>query len=144
MTTPHTPWHLWVVGTVTLLWNAVGALDYVMTQTRNASYMSDFTPAQLDYFYGFPAWAVAAWALAVWGGVAGSLLLLFRSRHAVAVLTISFFAMLLTTIHNYLLSDGLAVMGATAFAIVFSAAIFLVALGLVLYARAMRNRGVLR
>ena len=139
----RTPWHLWVVGVVTLLWNAVGAMDYVMTQTRNEAYMSAFTPAQLEYFYGFPAWVVAAWALAVWGGVVGSLLLLFRTRHALTVLVVSFVAMVVTTVHNFLLSNGLEVMGDSAAGLAFSAVIFLVALLLVVYARAMRARGVI-
>ena len=37
----ETPWHLWVVGVVGLLWSAMGAMDFVMTQTRNESYLSD-------------------------------------------------------------------------------------------------------
>jgi len=67
------PWHLWVIGVIALLWNAVGAFDYVMTKTKNAAYMSAFTPEQLAFFYGFPAWVIAAWAIAVWGGVFGAL-----------------------------------------------------------------------
>ena len=54
------PWHLWLVGILGLLWNLVGAYDYLMTQTQNVSYMSQFTPEQLEYFYGFPTWVVAA------------------------------------------------------------------------------------
>ena len=54
------PWHLWVVGVVALLLSAMGALDYVMTQTKNDSYMSNFTPERLEFFYGFPAWVVVA------------------------------------------------------------------------------------
>ena len=49
----YTPWHLWVVGVVGLLWSAMGALDYVMTQTKNKSYMSNFTPEQLEFFMDF-------------------------------------------------------------------------------------------
>jgi len=30
--TVATPWHVWVVGIVALLWNAMGALDYTMTE----------------------------------------------------------------------------------------------------------------
>ena len=55
--------HLWIVGTVTLLWNVVGAFDYVLTETRNESYMGAFTPEQLEFFYGFPTWVVAFWAI---------------------------------------------------------------------------------
>ena len=135
------PRHLRIVGVVTLLWNGVGAFDYLMTQTKNEAYMSAFTPEQLDYFYGFPAWVVAAWALAVWGGVLGSLLLLLRKKLAVPVFLVSLVSMVATTIYNFVLTDGMAVMGGEGAA--FSAVIFVVALGLWLYARAMRGRGVL-
>ncbi len=49
-----TPWHLRVVGTVSLLWNSFGALDFTMTETRNAAYLKAFTAEQLAYFSGFP------------------------------------------------------------------------------------------
>jgi hypothetical protein len=139
---PRAPWHLWVVGVLTLLWNAIGAFDYLMTQTQNEAYMGQFTPEQLEFFYGFPAWLVAFWALAVWGGVLGSLLLLLRKRWAFEVLVVSFFSMLITTVHNYVIEEGMAVMGGVG-PVIFSVIIFLVALGLVFYARAMRDRGVL-
>lgn len=135
------PWHLWLVGILGLLWNSMGAYDYLMTQTRNDPYMSQFTPEQLDFFYGLPGWVTASWALAVWGGVLGVLLLLLRKPVAVHVLLGSFLAMIVTSVHNFLLSDGMEVMGA--FGVVFSVLIFGVALGLWLYARGMARRGVL-
>ncbi len=135
------PWHLWLVGILAVLWNLVGAFDYVMTQTRNESYMAEFTPEQLEFFYGFPFWVVTFWALAVWGGLLGAILLLLRKRLAVNVLLLSFVSMVITSIHNFLLADGLAIMGGTG--VVFSVFIFAVALGLWLYARGMAERGVL-
>ena len=54
---------------------------------------------------------------------------------------VSLLAMVLTSIHNFFLSDGLAVMGGAAVA--FSGLIFAIALGLWLYARAMATKGVL-
>ena len=137
------PTHLWLVGGLALLWNAFGALDFVMTQTRNETYMGQFSPEQLDYFYGFPAWVVATWALATWGGVLGCVLLLLRKRWAVPVFGASLVCMLLTTVHNYVLTNGLEVAGGV-FPIVFSALIFVVAAMLLVYARRMRDQGVLR
>ena len=29
-------WHFWVIAIASLVWNAFGAFDYVMTNTRNA------------------------------------------------------------------------------------------------------------
>ncbi len=137
-----TPWHLWVIGVVALVWSAMGAMDYVMTQTRNEAYTSSFTPEQLSFFYGIPSWAVATWAIAVWGGVFGALLLLIRRRHAVWVFLASLIAMVITTFQNYVLSNGMEIMG-DAFSLGFTAAIFLFALAFFLYARAMHKRKIL-
>ena len=120
----------------------MGALDYVMTQTKNDSYMSNFTPEQLEFFYGFPAWVVVAWAIAVWGGVLGSLLLLFRKSVAVWFYLASLICMVFTAIHNYALSNGMEVLGDT-FTLVFTALIFLIAVALYFYSRTMRNREIL-
>jgi hypothetical protein len=141
--TVATPWHVWVVGVVALLWNAMGAFDYTMTETRNASYMKDFTPEQLTYFYSFPKWVIATWALSVWGGVLGSVALLLRRRWAFLVFAVSLATMAITFVHNFLLTDGLAVMGGAG-ALVFAAAIVAVGLALVVYSRWLVRRGVLR
>ena len=137
-----TPGHFWAVGLVALLWNLIGALDYTATQLRIESYMGQFTPEQLEYFYGFPSWAVACWAIAVWGSLLGSILMLLRQRLAVPVFGIAIVAMALTTVQNYLLSEGLRIMGSGA--AVFSAVIWFIALFLFFYSRAMATRGVLR
>jgi len=142
LSTNKAPLHLWIVGAVTLLWNAVGAIDYVAMQLRIAPYMSRFTPEQLEYFDGFPAWTVAAWALGVWGSLLGSLFLLLRRRWAVWLFGIAIVGLAVTTLHNFVLTDGAAVMGPEA--AVFSAVIWVIALFLFFYARAMAKRGVLR
>jgi ABC-type xylose transport system permease subunit len=140
--TRRAPRQLWVVGTIALLWNAIGAFDYLMTQTRNPSYMSAFPPEQLAWFYGLPAWVVAAWATAVWGGVLGSLLLLLRKRLAVPVFLVSLVAMVITTFQNWVLANAAEIFPDT-FSRVFSVLIFAIAVGLFFYARAMSKRGVL-
>lgn len=136
------PVHLWIVGVVALLWNAVGAFDYVATQLRLEGYMSQFTQEQLDYFYSFPAWAVAAWATAVWFALFGSLALLLRRRLAYLLFTVSLVAMLASTVHSFLLSDGAAMMGSGG--VVFSGLILLIGILLVWYSKTMTTRGVLR
>lgn len=139
--TTKTPRHLWIIGVVALLWNLIGAMDYLMTQTENEAYMGQFTQEQLEFFYGFPAWLVAFWALAVWGGVLGSILLLMRKKLAFPVFLVSFVCMLVTTIHNYVIAGAADIVGGSG--IFFSAVIFIVALVLVVYSRRMTNKGVL-
>ena len=136
-----TPKHLWIVGILALLWNLMGAYDYLMTETKNEAYMSKFTPEQLEFFYGFPAWLVVFWAIAVWGSVAGSVLLLMRRKSAVPVFIASFVSMIVTLIHNYGFAGAADITGATG--TIFSVIIFVVALGLILYSRNLAGKGVL-
>jgi len=118
-----------------------GAFDYLMTQTQNASYMAKFTPEQLDYFYGFPVWATAAWAIAVWGGVLGVIVLLMRRVLAERILLVSLVALVVSMI-NTATTGGFAIMGGLG-PTLFTALIFVVAVGLWLYARAMKARAVI-
>lgn len=141
---PKTPWHLWVVGVVSLLWNCVGAMDFTMTEIRSEAYLKAFTPEQLAYFNGFPLWVVFAWGVATWGSVAGSLLLLLRRRQAVPVNFAVLIGMAFTFVHNYILTDGRKVMGGGVGALVFTAVIVVIGVLLFAYARTMRRRGVLR
>lgn len=135
------PWHLWLVGTLGLLWNSVGAFDYVMTQTRHASSMRRFSPAQIESLHSFPSWLVGCWALAVWGGVLGAVLLLLKRRLAAPVLLASLLALGGTAIHNAISANGLYATGGTDQTFVLL--IFSIALGLWWYARAMEQRSVL-
>ncbi len=140
--TAKTPVHLWIVGIVTLLWNAMGAYDYLATQLKLESYMSQFTAEQLDYFYGFPAWMVAAWAIAIWASLFGSLSLLLRKAWAVWLFAAAIAGMAVSTVFNFVLSNGLEIMGTTG--AVFTAVIWVIALLVFFYARAMAGRRVLR
>ena len=137
------PWHLWVIGIVSLIWNGVGAADYVMTQIQYAPYMSQFTDEQRDYFSSFPSWVQGTWALAVWISVLGSILLLARSRYAGACFGLAIVFMAATFVHNFVLAEVRMNQIAGAEALWFSMAIVVVALGLWFYARAMRHRGIL-
>ncbi len=86
----RTPTHLWVVGLIALLWNAFGCYDYLMTESANSAYLSNFPPEMVAYSNSLPGWTVAFWALGVWGGLAGALLLLIRSHYAVWAFALSF------------------------------------------------------
>lgn len=97
----RTPWHLWVVGVLSLLWNAFGAFDYTMTKLRDPDYLAQFPPEMMPVIDAFPVWVHAAWALGVWGAVAGSVLLLLRSRYAVHAFAISIAGLAASTFHQW-------------------------------------------
>lgn len=138
----RTPWHLWVVSILGVLWNSIGLFDYFMTTTRRASFMSRFSAEQLAAISGYPIWLVVAWGLAVFGGALGALLLAARKRTAVPVLAVSLVSMAATGVHNAISARGLYATGGTGSGFVLL--IFLIALGLWVYARTMRSPGVLR
>lgn len=140
--TTKIPRHLWIVGVLAVLWNAMGAMDYTATQFRVEAYLSGYSPEQLAYFFGFPAWAVATWAIAVWSSLIGSVGLLLRKAWSVWLFGVSIVAMVITGIYNFGLSEGIEMMGTGAVA--FTAVIWIVAFSLFFYARAMAKRGVLR
>lgn len=92
------PGSFWTIAGLSLLWNAYGAFDYIMTQLDADAFMGNFSAEERAYFTGFPAWHVAFWALGVWGSVVGSVLLLARSRWAIGAFLASLVGLLVSTI----------------------------------------------
>lgn len=89
--TTKVPISYWVVSIIGLFWNAIGGLDYTMTRLRNVDYLKNAGDPYLllAWIDSFPLWAQMAWAMGVWGSVAGSLLMLVRSRHAASAFVVS-------------------------------------------------------
>jgi hypothetical protein len=139
----RTPVHLWMVAGLGTLWNGFGALDYTMTQMRNPAWMAQMTPAQQAWLDAAPAWADATWAFGVWGGLAGSLLLLARSRHAITAFILSLAGLAVNTAYQASspMPPGAMTAGAQ---LGLHLAVWAGAIALLLYALAMRRRGVLR
>ncbi|MBQ0933239.1 hypothetical protein [Ideonella alba] len=96
-----------------LLWNAVGALDFTMTQTRNASYLADFPPEMMAYIDGLPGWVHVAWGVGTWGGLIGALLMLIGRRAALWPYAASLAGSAAVFVQNHLLTQPPAGMGGT-------------------------------
>jgi hypothetical protein len=113
--TTRSPWHLWLVGVIALLFNAIGAFDYVMSMALGrGNYMADagMTPAQIAHYEAMPLWMTAVWTIGVWGAMAGSVLLLLRRKQAVPVFAVSLAAFLVSLLYTYVLTGGGAILGA--------------------------------
>ena len=145
----RTPWHLWVIGAVSLLWHLGGANDYFQTQTGKMDYLAQAgemmgvtaqTVAQ--YFESRSILFHAAWAIGIWGAVLGSVLLLLRTRFALYAFVLSFIGTVVSFAMQY--SDPMPGVEMTGFQLGMTMAIFVIELLLIFYARAMKNRGVLR
>jgi hypothetical protein len=138
-----TPVHLWIVGGVSALWNAFGAFNYWVTQTRNPAVMAQLTEEQRAFIENAPAWVDASWAFGVWGALAGSLLLLARKRNAVAAFAVSLAGLAVNTLSQLGLSETSPHLD-TAGQIALHVLIWAVAIGLLVYSLRMRARGALR
>ena len=145
----RTPWHLWAVGVISLLWNAFGANDYLQTQLGNLDYMEAVVTDMgvsaedaLAYFNGFPGWVHAFWALGVWGSVLGSVLLLLRLRYAVWAFAISLLGLAGTTL--YQVTSEQPEWATSGMSMIMSILIWSLATFLLIYAVSMKNKGVLR
>ncbi len=144
--TARTPAHLWIVGILSLLWSCIGCVDYFMSRTRNSGYLKSMMPdvdpqAMLNYIDGFPIWASIGWGLGVWLGLAGSVLLLMRSRYAVWALGLSFVGAILGL--GYQLVNPMP--GVAGFMVtVMPIIIIAIAAALFLYARSIEKKGLLR
>lgn len=100
-----TPAHLWIVGILALLWNAYGCYEYLMTETRNATFLSKLPTEWVAYWDSLPAWLTAFWALGVWGGLVGAVLVLIRSRYAVWAFALSLVGLVVDLGYQMFMTD---------------------------------------
>lgn len=142
--TVRTPWHLWAVGALALLWNGFGGYLYVMTQMQGAEFLRSMgsTQAAIDWQASMPAWMNALWAIGVWGGVLGAVLLLMRMKWAMYAFLASLLAMLVSLVASLTVFDGMEVY--TTGELIQTAVVTFLAIGFVMYSRMMARKGVLR
>ena len=138
------PWHLWLVGVIAVLFNAIGVFDFTMSMARGRKYMASagMTADQIAHYEGMPAWMTIVWGIGVIAAFAASILLLLRSRLALPTFIVSLAAFLLSLFYTYVLTDGGAIMGSEM--AIASAVIAALLLIFAWYARIMIARHVLR
>ena len=88
-----------------MLWNGLGCIDYLMTETANRTYLARMPADQIAYMHALPAWLTGMWAIGVWGGLAGSILLLMRSRQSVVLFALSFIGAVIGLGYQVFLTD---------------------------------------
>lgn len=135
----RTPSHLWLVGLLTLVFNTMGIISYLITKLGMLAEMG-LTPSQIAFMESYPAWVSAFWALGVWGAFAGSVLILLRSKWAVAAVMVALAGLAAVTFYHYAMIEMPADMQSPGLDL----AIWVVTLFLLVYARRMTAAGVLR
>ena len=134
--------HVWIVGLAATIWYGRGAYDCLMTQTRNAAYLSQLSADERAYFEAFPIWMDLLWAVEVWSGLLGALLLVARSRYAVQAFSLSLLGAAGTFSYQMIIDAPESLQDAAM--AVMPWLMILVAASLFLYALEMIRRGGLR
>ena len=144
------PWHLWVVGVVSLLWNLGGGgqnylavksatPEYYAAQGESIGVAGEVVQA---YMESYPLWANIAFGIGVWSAVLGSLLLLLRSRFAAPAFALSLAGFLAGVVYQTI--NPIPGMTSMTLYWVMNAVIGLSIIGFWYYSRRMRDNGVLR
>lgn len=92
-------WSFWVIAIVSLIWNAMGAMNFFM-QMRPET-LAPFPESHRTVIENRPAWATISFAISVFGGVLGCLLLLLRKAAAYIVFIVSFIGVIATMAHAF-------------------------------------------
>lgn len=132
------PWHLWVVGILSLLWDGSGAFTIVSAQHQAIV----LKPDEAAYYAAQAPWFVALVDIGLVTAILGGLALLMRKRPATWAFAISLVLILLGDVYE--LSMGTSRVYANNAAAFVTALIAVIAVLQLLYARAMAKQGVLR
>lgn len=141
--TIKTPWHLWVVGGLMVLWNAFPAFDFSATMISGETYLGEvagYDDEAVAYTLSLPGWLYALWFVGGWGAFIGSLLLLLKKKLAVWVLGASLLGALGTMSYTLINPDQPESLDAGMLPYV----IIIIAVALLCYAIWMKRRGILR
>lgn len=94
-----------VAGLLALIWSVAVGIDYALTNLRIETWVDRFDPARMQAIDALPIWLMAVWALATALGLAGSVLLLMRSRWASLAFAIVLGGLLAMSLYRITLPD---------------------------------------
>ena len=133
-----TPWHLWVVAALTLLWNGAGAATIVMAQ---AGSRLDMDAHEIAYYASQPLWFVLATDVATFAPIAGAVALLVRHRAAAWLFAVSLVAVVFNNVYDVAAGTSLALADRGWRAV--TIAVIVIALLQCVYAWTLKRRGVI-
>ena len=133
------PWHLWVVGTLSLLWNTSGA--YTIMSAQSGAIM-DMDPPEVAYYAAQAPWFVAVTDLVLISAILAAIALLLRSRWAVHLYGLSIAGIIVTSVYD--IAAGTALLLQDQGWLTLSCVTTGLAIAQLAYAVVMRGRGVLR
>ena len=134
-----TPWHIWAVGILTLLWNGSGAYTIMMAQ---AGRLANIDADEAAYYAAQPSWFVVATDIALAAAVAAGVALLLRRRAAVWLFALSLSAIVVTDAYDVAAGTSRTLVSQEA--VVLTLIIATIAVLQLLYSWTMRRRALLK
>ena len=134
--------NFWIIGGAALVWNLIGLFIYVQQVTMAPEALAKMTEALQEFYLSTPVWATAAFAIAVNAGVLGSLFLLLRKAWAVPMFALSLLAIIVQDIDAFVMRDAFSITGINS--VIIPSMVFVIAIALLLYARATKAKRWLR
>ena len=135
----RTPWHLWAVAVLTLLWNGSGAVTILLAQMGR---LPNLAADEAAYYAAQPLWLVIATDIATLAPVAAGVALLLRSQLAVWLFALSLALILVNNVYELVAGTSRAL--ANQGALIVTAIIVVIAILQLVYANAMKKRSLLR
>ena len=134
-------WHIYVVAFVVLIINGFGEVDYVGAQMFPETYYLNVEPDVRDFFMRTVWYEEFVWAVGVWFAIAAPVALAWRSRWTIPLTWIALAGIVITVIDEYLSDWPEAIDQPSKH--LYNAMVIGVQVALLLYARAMRKKGLL-
>jgi len=134
-----TPWHLWVVGVLALLWFAAGAYTFFMALQGR---LPDMDPEEAAYYANLRILQIALLGVNTISGVVAALVLLLRSKLSTWLFAVSLVGIIVLNTAELITGDSRMLVDRGA--LIATIVIFAIAVLLVVYASRMTKRGVLR
>ena len=131
--------NFWIIGGAALVWNLIGLVFYLGQVTMSPDALAKLAEAQQEFLTATPSWGTAAFATAVNAGVLGSLFLLLRKAWAVPMFALSLLAIVVQDIDAFVMRGAFSIVGVNG--IIIPSMVFVIAIALLLYSRATKNRG---
>ena len=133
-----TPWHVWVVAALTLLWNGSGAVTIMLAQ---AGQLPGISADEAAYYAAQPLWFVISTNIATLAPVAAAIALLFRSQLASWLFAVSLALIVVNNAYDLVAGTSRTLVNQGAFIVTIT--IVVVATHQLIYALAIKRRGIL-
>ncbi len=131
-----------VIAVVALLWFLMDITAFFMRVLMTEESINAMPANQQHLYRNMPVWVNIVFAGEVFGGALGSVALLLRKKWALPLFAVSILGVLSQTLHIWVRSDAISVMGAPA--VVMPLVAILIGVGMIVLTKSAIARGWLR